>query len=221
MVRDRCIWKVIRKSYALGLYRMVTLPNSVTQITPKITLNYVYFTFRVFRHIFGMAEAIAFTFYIQVDHINIIVRPHHSRPSAYVDASYMVTVRHRVVWSVYQSVCHSREPYKNGWTDRDAIWVLSQDESKESCIRWGQDPPWDGTILGKEAPIEKCRQTAEPIEMPSDGPTEACVTWGALWRHLANAIEPSVCSGDAAFLSNYFDHLLVLGWIIKPKLEWV
>jgi len=27
------------------------------------------------------------------------------------------------------------------------------------------------------------------------------------WRHLANTIEPSACGGDAAFLSNYFDHL--------------
>jgi len=32
---------------------------------------------------------------------------------------------------------------------------------------------------------------------------------GAQWRHLANTIEPSMCSGDAAFLSNYFDHLSV------------
>jgi len=27
-------------------------------------------------------------------------------------------VTDRVAWSV----CHSREPFKNGWTDRDAIW---------------------------------------------------------------------------------------------------
>ena len=32
----------------------------------------------------------------------------------------------------------------------------------------------------------------------------------AHWRHLANTIEPSICSGDAAFLSNYFDYLLLL-----------
>ena len=27
-------------------------------------------------------------------------------------------------------------------------------------------------------------------------------------RHLVNTIEPSICGGDAASLSNYFDHLL-------------
>jgi len=32
----------------------------------------------------------------------------------------------------------------------------------------------------------------------------------AYWRNLANTIEPSVCNGDAAFLSNYFDHLFSL-----------
>jgi len=25
------------------------------------------------------------------------------------------------VWSVCRSVCHDREPRKNGWTDRDAV----------------------------------------------------------------------------------------------------
>jgi len=57
-----------------------------------------------------------------------------------------------------------------------------------------------------------CAKTAEPIEMPFGlwsqmGP---CVTWGAYWRNLANTTEPSVCYGDVAFLSNYFDHLLLL-----------
>jgi len=36
------------------------------------------------------------------------------------------------------------------------------------------------------------------------------VRWGAYCRHLANTTEPSICGGDAAFLSNYFDHLLLL-----------
>jgi len=46
-------------------------------------------------------------------------------------------------------------------------------------------------------------KTPEPIAMPfvdSNGPKEACVTWGAHWRHLANTTEPSMCGGDAAFL---------------------
>jgi len=33
---------------------------------------------------------------------------------------------------------------------------------------------------------------------------------GAHWRHLANTIKPSMCGGDAAFLSHYFDRLYSL-----------
>jgi len=58
-------------------------------------------------------------------------------------------------------------------------------------------------------------KTAEPIEMPFDlwtrvGPIikELKGSRGADCCHLTNTIEPSMCGGDAAFLSNYFDHLL-------------
>ena len=50
---------------------------------------------------------------------------------------------------------------------------------------------------------------ADPTEMPfrlgsvDSGSKEAC----ARWRHLANTIEKSMCDGDAAFWSNYVDHL--------------
>ena len=33
------------------------------------------------------------------------------------------------------------------------------------------------------------------------------IRWGAHWRHLANTSESSMCGGDAASLSNYYDHL--------------
>ena len=33
---------------------------------------------------------------------------------------------------------------------------------------------------------------------------------GAHWHHLANTIEMSMCGGDEAFLSDYFDPLLTL-----------
>jgi len=37
---------------------------------------------------------------------------------------------------------------------------------------------------------------------------------GARWRHLANTIiEPSMCGGDAVFLSSYFEHLV----FIRPR----
>ena len=49
----------------------------------------------------------------------------------------------------------------------------------------------------------------------------------AHWHHLANTIEPSACGGEAAFLSNYFDHLfpLVVGWVglgwVSQLMGWV
>jgi len=49
-------------------------------------------------------------------------------------------VTDRVAWSVGRSVglsvCHTSEPCKNGWTDRDAIWVVGSDGPKESSVTW-------------------------------------------------------------------------------------
>jgi len=75
--------------------------------------------------------------------------------------------------SVCRSVCHTREPCKNGCADQDAIWVKDLGGHKEPFIRWGPDP-WEGAILrGKLHLILKyigyfvvpCAKTAEPIEM--------------------------------------------------------
>ena len=59
-----------------------------------------------------------------------------------------------------------------------------------------------------------CAKTAEPIEMPFGvwtwvGPRKHVLDEGAHWHNLANTIEPSMCGGAAAFLSNYFDHLVM------------
>jgi len=53
---------------------------------------------------------------------------------------------------------------------------------------------------------------AKTTEMPFGvwtlvGPKKHVLDGGAHWHHLANTIEPSMCGGDVAFLSNYFDHL--------------
>jgi len=58
-------------------------------------------------------------------------------------------------------------------------------------------------------------QTAEPMEMAFGmwtkvGPRKHVLD-GAHWRHLAITIEPFMCSSDAAFLSNFFDYLLLIG----------
>jgi len=39
---------------------------------------------------------------------------------------------------VGRSIGHVRELYKNGWTDRDAVWRTDPCRSKEPCILWGQ-----------------------------------------------------------------------------------
>jgi len=39
------------------------------------------------------------------------------------------------------------------------------------------------------------------------GPRKHVLDGGAQWRHLGNTTEPSMCGGDAAFLSNFFQRL--------------
>jgi len=43
------------------------------------------------------------------------------------------------------------------------------------------------------------------------GPRKHILDGGTHCRHLATTTEPSMRGADAAFLSNYFDHLLTLG----------
>jgi len=45
------------------------------------------------------------------------------------------------------------------------------------------------------------------LDVYSGGSNKECIRWGSLWHHLANTTEPSMCSSDADFLSNYFDHM--------------
>jgi len=44
--------------------------------------------------------------------------------------------------------------------------------------------------------------------------------WGGLWCRLVNTTELSMVGGDSAFLSNYFDHLLLLGHIAVLRKMW-
>ena len=75
----------------------------------------------------------------------------------------------------------------------------------------GPDHPiWKGNFEGgKGWPIVKgtlwrdlCKNSRTDRDavwhMDSGEPKEGCIIWGAHWRHLANATESSVCSGDAA-----------------------
>jgi len=64
---------------------------------------------------------------------------------------------------------------KNGWTDRDAVWIEDSVGPKERRIRWDpvQIPMGRGNFVGKSIPRHlrrhppvSCAKTAEPIEMP-------------------------------------------------------
>jgi len=52
---------------------------------------------------------------------------------------YSLQTLNTVMWckSDCQSVYHISEPCKNGWTDRDAVWVMDLGGLKEAYIRWG------------------------------------------------------------------------------------
>jgi len=123
------------------------------------------------------------------------------------------------------TVCHTSEPCNNPWTDRRVVWVV--DSSGNHVLDGGsRSPNAKGQFwAGKGRPIGKYRDSLPwAVQKRLNrsrcrlgyglgwlGPIkEACVRRGAHWRNLANAIEPSMCCGDAVFLSNYFDHLLLL-----------
>jgi len=89
---------------------------------------------------------------------DFVVRPH--RTTTDVDAACCYRPSSVVCRSVCRSVCHTSEPCKNGCTDRVAVWDEGWGETKEPCIRWGPDPPWEGaTLRGKGRPIVKYRDT--------------------------------------------------------------
>jgi len=97
---------------------------------------------------------------------------------------------------------------ENGWTDRDAVWILDSEWPKESWARWGPDCPMRrGNFGGKGRPVcrEPCRngwtnQSAVWV-VNSGGPKEGQVQSysPSHWRHLANTTEPFVCGGDAVW----------------------
>ena len=109
-----------------------------------------------------------------------IIRPHRS--TTYVDAVYCHRPSSVVCMSVgrSRSVCHTSEPCKNGWTDRDAVWVEDSGRPKGPCIRWGfRSPHGKGQIFGGE------------------------------WASHAGEYYWTVClRRRRGLMSNYFDHLL-------------
>jgi len=117
-----------------------------------------------------------------------------------------------VASSVCRSVCHDREPCKNGRIDRDTVRDVDSVVPKEPCVRWGPDPHVKGFLRSKRGPghIRTC-PTDDILKATQQAKGQnrhgADSDWCTHWRNLANTVQPSVCSDDTA-LSNYFDHLL-------------
>jgi len=75
------------------------------------------------------------------------------RSSTYIDATYCYRCG-----IICRSICHAREPCKNGSTGRDSVWVVWSDGPKEPRIRWGSRFPMvRGNLLGEEWPSVKHR----------------------------------------------------------------
>ena len=74
--------------------------------------------------------------------------PHRNLSTTHADAVYCC--RRSIPWSVDLSVWRDREPCKNGWADRDVVWNVDSDGSKEASIRWGctlaQPGEYDWTV---------------------------------------------------------------------------
>ena len=103
----------------------------------------------------------------------VIIRPHCS--TTYVDAAYCYKPSSVVCQSVCLPVCHTSEPCKNGWTDRDAVIVLKIRVGPQNhVLEGGPDPQWEGAILrrGRTYPgmpddtAVSCAKMAEPIDLP-------------------------------------------------------
>jgi len=95
-----------------------------------------------------------------------ICRPHCIITCAYV--AYCSRPNSVVCLLVGLSVCHTTEPCKNGWTDRDAVWVEDSDRPRAHVLDGSRSPIGRGNLEGaKGHPIVKYRDnTTESIEMP-------------------------------------------------------
>jgi len=74
----------------------------------------------------------------------------------------------------------------------------------------------EGGLSGQPTECRYCRYLAHGDVAVATIFLAFCI-WGAPWRHLANAAEPSVCGGDAALCQIKFDRLLDMlidgGWV--------
>jgi len=158
-----------------------------------------------------------------------IIRPH--RPY-YVRRCGLYSYRPSRVacLSVGLSVCHTCEPCKNGWTDRDVVWLRTRVGPGNHVLDLGLDPQWQWAVFGEEEPIvsiatfcgELCKDWTDRFALcivDSSGPKKTQVQQyspgGANVVRLEGTLAPR---GEydwtvrlwrrCGLMSNYFDHLL-------------
>jgi len=104
-----------------------------------------------------------------------------------------------VAWFFSYSVGHDREPCKSSWT------VLDFDSGGPKEPWWGSRSPhmngqfwrqkWGDPGMSGGRYTQSDSAEAEPVRCICQ---LGCTRWGSHWRHLANTIEPYVCSSDPA-----------------------
>ena len=81
-----------------------------------------------------------------------IIRPYRT----YYVRRWRPIVTDRVAWSI----CHTSQPFKNDWTDRDAIELWTSVGSRNHVLDGDQIPHANGKFWGgKDRPIVKYRDT--------------------------------------------------------------
>ena len=90
------------------------------------------------------------------------------------------------------SVCHDREPCKDGWTDRDAVWDVDFGVPREPCIRLRPEPHAKGQFWGgKGRPIVKYRDSLQWAVQKWKNP---------LWCRLGCGLDPRDHVSDGVYI---------------------
>jgi len=118
--------------------------------------------------------------------------------------------------SVCLSVGHTREPCKNGWTDRVADSRVDSGGPKERCVGWrtcGPDSQREGAFLGVFRPIEKHYESLLHCMLQKNN---NCITAPLLQRtamlssdqcHIRLSPTWKICLLRCGLLSKFFDHV--------------
>ena len=99
--------------------------------------------------------ALCYSLLVYTGFPRLLFRPHYS--TGRHRAGPIVT--DRVAWSVCRSVCHTSEPCKNGWTDRDAFGLRTLLAPRNHVFGGVHIPMGTDNFRRKVRPIVKYRDT--------------------------------------------------------------